>query len=259
MNHLPFGIEAVQRVGPEPDRRVEGELQRIAGLLEDVLGHDPHRVPAHRVQGMEARVRLLQLVDHGVAVGRRDAGDVDLDRRAPAQALGVEVRLDRVHHVGRSELDAVAPVDALAQLHRHLGEVLVVDGLLGGQRVVPHAVDTAVGVDVPEGVHRQLVQPGRLTAGIDGPDVEPARVLDRALGVLDDQRLVARQVGDHVLRQRCAERQQGQGGEQQASHHVHWIHLVIVTRTVCTPARWRAPPANPSESPLLAAATAMGR
>ena len=197
---LAVGVVGIERIGAQGDRRVVGELQRIAGLLEDVLGHHPHGVPAHREQGVEARVGLLQLEDDGAVVGRRHVGDVDLHRRAPAQAVGLHVRLDGVEHVGRAELDAVAPEDALAQLHRHLGEVGVVDRLLRGERVVPHAIDALLRVDVPEGVHAELVQAGRLAAGIDRPDVEPAGVLDRPLGVLDDQRFLARQVGDRVLR-----------------------------------------------------------
>ena len=45
----------------------------------------------------------------------------------------------------------------------------------------------------------ELVQAGRLAAGVDRPDVEPAGVLDGAFGVLGDQRLVARQVVDRAL------------------------------------------------------------
>ena len=142
---------------------------------------------------------FLSLKTTVLRIGRRDVGDVDLHRRAPAQAVGLHVRLDGVDHVVGGELDAVAPEDALAQLHRHLGEVGVVDRLVRGQRIVPHAVDALLRVDVPEGVHRQLVQAGRLAAGIDRPDVEPAGVLDRAFGVLDDQRLLARKIGDRAL------------------------------------------------------------
>ena len=115
--------------------------------------------------------------------------------RAAHQAVGVEVGLGGEHHVVGGELDAVAPVDAGPQLHGHLGEVVVVDRRLGGERIVPDAVEAVVGVDVPEGVHRELVQAGRLAAGVDRPDVEPAGVLDRPFRVLDDQGFVARHVG----------------------------------------------------------------
>ena len=77
---LAVRVVAVQRIGAERDRRVEVELQRIGGFLEDVLRHDPDGVPAHREQRVEARVRLLQLEDDGVAVGRRDAVDVERER-----------------------------------------------------------------------------------------------------------------------------------------------------------------------------------
>ena len=196
---LAVGIVGIERVGAQGHRRIEGELQRIARLLEDVLGHHPHGVPAHREQGVEARVGLLELEDDGLRIGRRDIGDVHLHRRAPAQAVGLHVRLDGVDDVIGGELDAVAPEDALAQLHRHLGEVGVVDRLFRGERIVPHAVDALLRIDVPEGVHRQLMQPGRLAAGIDRPDVEPAGVLDRAFRILDDQRFLARKTGDRAL------------------------------------------------------------
>ena len=54
----------------------------------------------------------------------------------------------REDHVVGAELDPVAPVDALAQLHRHLREVVIVDRWLGGERVVPYAVEAIVQVDV---------------------------------------------------------------------------------------------------------------
>ena len=196
---LAVGVVGIERVGAQRHRRIEGELQRIARFLEDVLGHHPHRVPAHREQGMEARVGLLELEDDGLRIGRRDVGDIHLHRRAPAQAVGLQVRLDGVDDVVGSELHAVAPEDALAQLHRHLGEVGIVDRLFRGQRIVPDAVDALLRVDVPEGVHRQLMQAGRLAAGIDRPDVEPAGVLDRAFRILDDQRFLARKVRDRAL------------------------------------------------------------
>jgi hypothetical protein len=129
---------------------------------------------------------------------------------APAQAIGLHVRLDGVDHVVGAELDAIAPENALAQLHRHLGEVGVVDRLLRGERIVPHAVDALLRVDIPEGIHPDLLQAVRLAAGIDRPDVEPAGILDGPFRVLDDQRFLARQVGDRPLRVRIAEREDSQ-------------------------------------------------
>jgi hypothetical protein len=84
--------------------------------------------------------------------------------------------LDRVEHVGGGELDAVAPIDAASQLHGHFGEIGIVDGLLGGERILPDAIDAFLGIDVPEGVHPQLVEAGRLAAGVDRSYVEPASV-----------------------------------------------------------------------------------
>ena len=77
---------------------------------------------------------------------------------------------------------------------------------------------------------RQLLQPGRLAAGIDGPDVEPAGVLDRAFRVLDDQGLVARQIGQHT-RERpyhgpsiASANESNSGLPYQGQHTPHW-HL----------------------------------
>ena len=219
----PFAVRvvAVQHVGAERDRLVEVEFQRIGDLLEDVLGHHPDRVPAHREERMEARIRLLQLEHDGVAVGRRHRGDVDLERRAPAHAVGLHVQLGGEDDVGRRELDAVAPEDAGAQLDRHLGEVGVVDRLVGRERIHPDAVEAALRIDVPEGVHRKLVQPGGLAARIHGPDVEPARILDRPFGVLDDQRLVAWQIRNRLLRQRRKAEACKNQGEREGLQRAH--------------------------------------
>ena len=81
-----------------------------------------------------------------------------------------------------------------AELHRHLGEILVVLRLVRGQRIVPDlAVQTVIRVDVPERVHAQLLQAGGQATAICRPDVEPSGVSDRAFRVLDNQRLISRQ------------------------------------------------------------------
>ena len=66
-------------------------------------------------------------------------------------------RFDRVDNVIGSELDAVAPIDAFAKLHRHFREVGVVLRLVRSERVVPYAVQAGVGVNVPERVHAELL------------------------------------------------------------------------------------------------------
>ena len=55
---VPFavGIVAVQHIGAERDRLVEVEFDGILDLVEDMLGQDPHRAPAHREIGVEARI-----------------------------------------------------------------------------------------------------------------------------------------------------------------------------------------------------------
>ncbi len=226
----PFAVRVVaeQLVGAQRHRRIEGELAGFGLLLEDMLRHHPHRVPPHGEQRVEARVRLLQLEHHGVAVGRGDLGDVDLDGRAPTQALRVHVGLDGVDHVIGGEFDAVAPVDAAAQLHGHLGEVGVVDWLLGCQRVFPDAIDALVRIDVPERVHAELMQAVGLAAGVDRPDVEPAGVLDGAFGVLGDQRFVAWQLVDGALGVEGPAGQAGRGGQHKPSQDAHSFPPALV-------------------------------
>ena len=155
---------------------------------------------------MEARVRLLELEDHRVGVGRLHRGDVVGQHGAESHARVLDLRVDRPDHVGCGELDAVAPVDALPELHGHLGEVGVVGRLVGGERVVPHALDPALRIDVPERIERGLLKPVGLAASIDGPDVEPARVLDRPFRILQDQGLVARNILRNSLRIRLVDR-----------------------------------------------------
>ncbi len=172
---VPFAIrvEALQRIRPEADRRIEVVRAWIRLLLEDVLRDDPARAPADREVGMEARVRLLQLEHHGVPVGRGHAVDAAVERSAPCHRGVRHLRLDGVDEVVRGELDAVAPVDALTQLHRHLGEIVVVDRRLGSERVLPDAVYAGVGIDVPERVQRQLLETRGRAAVVRHPSVEP--------------------------------------------------------------------------------------
>ena len=146
---------------------------------------------------MEPRVGGLEREVDGLVVHRLDAFRPG-SRTAPLQVIpGVSIWVcDGEDDVVGGELLTVAPVDVVAQVHRHLGEVVVVFGWAGRQRVVSHAVDSGVGVDEPERVHHQLMQAGRPSATAIDPDVEPAGIVDGALGVLKYQRLLARQVGD---------------------------------------------------------------
>ncbi len=237
------GVEAVQRVGAQRDRGIEVELARVRRLLEDVLGQDPGGIPAHREDGVEARVRLLELEDDGRGIGCRDAGHIDLEGRAPDHARMVDLGLHGVDDVVGGELDPVAPMDAGAQLHRHLAEVVVVGRLVRSQRVVPDTVDAVVRVDVPQGIHGELLVAGRAAAGIDGPHVEPAGVLDRPFRVLDDQGLVARKIGDDFLRvgrdpdrQRASRR--GSGRHEPAP--IHRSQKLCLKSHFCLPDRCSA-------------------
>ena len=202
---VPFAVRvvAVEHIGAQRNRLAEIELERLGDFLENVLGHDPSAVPAYGEDRMETRVRLLELEHHGIGIGRRDAVDIEREHGAPAHRRVLDLRLDRIDHVVGRELHAVAPENALAQLHGHLREVGVVDRLVAGQRVVPDTIQTLFRIDVPEGVHRNLVQAGGLAAAADGPDIEPTSILDRAFGVLQDQGFVARQVGKAALRLSC--------------------------------------------------------
>ncbi len=97
---------------------------------------------------------------------------------APLQVMpGVSIWVcDGEDDVVGGELLAVAPVDVVAQVHRHLGEIGVVLRRAGRQRVLGHAVDSGIGVDEPERVHHQLMQAGRQSATDIDPDVEPAGI-----------------------------------------------------------------------------------
>ena len=66
--------------------------------------------------------------------------------------------INSIVHIIRRKLDAVAPVDALAKFYGHLGEVVIVDGLLGCQGIIPYAVDSRIGVDVPQRIQGQLLE-----------------------------------------------------------------------------------------------------
>ncbi len=189
---VAVGVVVLERVGPQADRRVELEGLDVGLLLEDVLGHDEAGAPAHREQAVEARVRLLEVEDHGVVVRLLHAVDIRLELAGVRHARGVYLALDRVDQVVGRELHAVAPVDALAELHRHLGEVLVVDRLLRRERVFPDAVDARVRVDPPESVEGKLLQAGRRALDARPPAVEIVGRNDAAGRVLEDQRLCPR-------------------------------------------------------------------
>ena len=82
-------------------------------------------------------------------------------------------------------------------------EVLVVERLLGGQRILPGAVQAALGVDVTEGIEGELMQARILTAGIDRPDVEPSRVLDGAFRIFEDEGVFPWDTRNRRLGHRC--------------------------------------------------------
>jgi len=158
--NVPFavGIEAVQRVRAQCDGLVEVELQRVLDLVEDVLGQDPDSGPPHREIGVEPGVRLLQLEDDGIGIGRLDGGDVVRQHRAKAHRRILDLDIHRGFHVVGRELHTVAPVEPLAQLRGHLREVGVVDWLFRRKRIVPDPVKAGFGVDVPEGIEPDLLK-----------------------------------------------------------------------------------------------------
>jgi hypothetical protein len=127
-----------------------------------------------------------------------------------------------------SELDTVAPEDAPAELRRHLGEIGIVLRLVGGQRVVPDTVETAFGINIPKRIEGDLLQSIRLRSGIDGPDVEPPRVLDGPFRVFQYQQFLPGDVLRNALRMtrsRQQERQRHENARNQqkctnAAHHL---------------------------------------
>ena len=217
---VPFavGVVAVQHIGAERNRLVEIELDGIGHLFEDMLGQDPDRAPTHREVGMEARIRLLELEHHGVGIGRLDRGDVAGEHRAEPHSRILDLGHHGRNHVIGGELDAVAPEDALAQLRGHFGEVGIVLRLVGRQRVVPDAVETAFRIDVPERIECGLLQPVGLRARIDRPDVEPAGVLDRPFRVLENQQFFSGNVLRNALRVRTRRQQQLRRHGAQSQH-----------------------------------------
>ena len=193
----PVGVEGLERIGAQADRRVEGKGLDVLFLLEHVLGHDPGRVPAHREQRVEAGVGGLEHEVHGVVVRCVDALDGRRERRAPHHARRRDLGIYGVLDVGGGKVDAVAPFDALLEVHRHFGEVFVVLPRTGGQLVVERPLEARVRIDEPQGVHHQLLQARRPASAVaGGPDVEVRRARGRILRVVDDQRFVARQISD---------------------------------------------------------------
>ena len=185
---VPFaiGIVAVERVGRQRHRSVEIELERVLNLLEHVLRKDPNRTPPDRKIGVEAGVWPLQFEDHRVGVGHLDGGNIVGEHGRETHAGMLDLNVDRRLHVSGGELDTIAPEEAPPQLNPHLREIGVVVRFFGCERVVPRSLQALLRIDVPERIQRCLLQAVRLAAGVDGPNVEPAGILDRTLGILED-------------------------------------------------------------------------
>ena len=189
-------VEAVRHIRPQANGIGEVVLQHVLDPREDVFRHDPGGIPANRENRMKSRVRRLKNKMDGLIIHRLDAFDLRREGTTPDHSLRIHLGFDSEDNVISGELLAIAPVDVVAQVHRHLAEIFVVFGRPGRQRVVGHAVDALVGVDEPQRVHHQLMQSGRQSAtGID-PDVEPAGIIDGPLGILQNQCLLAWQVLD---------------------------------------------------------------
>ena len=225
---VPFsvGVIAVQHVGAERNRLVEIELGRVLHLLEHMLWHDPDRVPSHREVGVEARVGLLELEHHRVGIGCIDRCDIAGENGAKPHPRVLDLGHHGRYDVISGELDAVAPEDAVAQLRGHLGEVGIVLRLVGGQRVTPHAIETAFRIDVPERIERSLLQSVGLRAGIDRPDIEPAGVLDGPFRIFKNQQFFSGNVlrdalGLARIRRQQQLRHQDRHGQQQRTNAAH--------------------------------------
>src|SRR5581483_11794975 len=100
--------------------------------------------------------------------------------------------IDRIEQVIPSKLDAVAPHETLTKFYRHLGEIGIVDRLLGRQSIIPYTLDTCIRVDVPERIQGQLLETGYPAAAIAAaPAVEIICGLDSTAGILQDQALIS--------------------------------------------------------------------
>ena len=188
-------VEAVQHVRPEADRRVEVVLHHIVDAREDVLRHDPCRVPAYREDRMEPRVGVLEHEMDGQVVRGVNARDLGREGATPGHCRIRHLSFDGVDDVVRVELLAVTPVDAVTKIYCHLAEIGVVLGRACRQRVLNHTVDAGIGVDVPERVHHQLMETRRPSStNTTHPDVEPGGIAQKRFGILKDQRLLTRQI-----------------------------------------------------------------
>ena len=143
---------------------------------------------------------FFELEHDRVSIRRLDGSDVARQHGAEAHGRIFDLGRHGCDDVISGELDAIAPEDAAAQLDRHFGEVGVVLRLVGSQRIVPDTIETALGIDIPERIKRGLLQPIGLRAGVDHPDVEPAGVFDGAFRVLEDQKVLPRNVLRNSLR-----------------------------------------------------------
>jgi len=157
---IPVRIMISERVSAQADRRIECVRQGVLLLFEDVLGHNEARAPTHSEASVEARVGFFQVEDHGISVGLFHMVDIGNKQATPQEPRILHLDIDRIVQVIRCKLDAIAPVDALAQLDRHRGEVFIIDRLLGGQGIIPYAGDARIRVDVPQRIQRQLLKTG---------------------------------------------------------------------------------------------------
>ena len=100
--------------------------------------HHVNAVPARFKERMEARIRATQRETDAVIAGLFDL-DIKINQlwmpaALPQFGIGFD-GLDGVDDVIGVEFLAVAPHHARAQFDRHLGEVVIVDGVGGRQRV----------------------------------------------------------------------------------------------------------------------------
>ncbi len=124
---VAVGVVAVQHIGPKPNRICVVVLDQVLDTGEDVLRHDPGALPAHREDRMEPRVGSLEREVHGLVVHRLDGFDLGRELATPVRPRRVDLGLHGEDDVVSGELLTVAPVDVVAQVHRHLGEIGVVD------------------------------------------------------------------------------------------------------------------------------------
>ena len=117
--------------------------------------------------------------------------DIAVEQAMIAHSGRVLQEINGIVQVIRCKLDAIAPVDSLAKLDGHLGEVVIVDRLLGGQGIIPYAVDARIRVDVPQRIQSQLLEAAYPTgAEAAPPAVEVIGREHSPVGVLQDQALI---------------------------------------------------------------------